>query len=88
MDVSHNSANSRYELIEDGHVAYAAYKRDGDVWDFNHTVVPKALGGRGIGTRLVEAALADVRAQGGKVKPSCSFVAGYLEKHPDAAEVV
>lgn len=87
MSVTHNVDKNRYELVEEGEVAFAAYKRNGDVWDFNHTVVPKALGGRGIGTRLVEAALADVKAAGGRVIPSCSFVERYLEKHPDAAEL-
>ncbi len=87
MNVTDNNAKHRYELEEEGHIAYAEYRRDGDVWDFNHTVVPEALGGRGIGTKLVEGALADVKAQGGKVIPSCSFVARYLEKHPDAAEL-
>ncbi len=87
MNVTDNSAQHRYELEDEGHIAYAEYRRDGDVWDFNHTVVPEALGGRGIGTKLVAGALADVSAQGGKVIPTCSFVKRYLEKHPDAAEL-
>ncbi len=87
MDVTNNEAKSRYEMDVDGHTAFAAYVRQGDVWDFNHTVVPPELGGRGIGSKLVQGALADVKAQGGKIIPTCSFVAAYVEKHPDAAEL-
>ena len=87
MSVTHDAEKRRFELTEDGETAFASYKRDGDIWDFDHTVVPKALGGRGVGTRLIKAALADVKAAGGRVVPSCSFVAHYLEKHPEAADV-
>lgn len=82
-DVIDNEAEQRFELEVDGHTAFAAYRRDGDVVTFTHTVVPTALRGQGIGSRLVEGALAQVRAAGGKVRPQCSFVAGYLAQHPE-----
>lgn len=83
--VTLNEAKSRYELEKDGLVAFAAFDKQGDVYDFNHTVVPKELEGRGIGSKLVAAALADVKAKGGKIEASCSFVHHYLQKHPEAA---
>lgn len=87
MTVTNNEAQSRYELEVEGYTAFAAYRRDGDIWEFYHTVVPPELGGRGIGSKLVGGALADVKAQGGKVIATCSFVEAYLKKHPDAADI-
>ncbi len=56
--------------------------RDGDrVAD--HTLVPKEIGGRGVAAKLVEALVADARAQGFKIVPQCSYVAAAFEKHPE-----
>lgn len=80
-----NRAASRFELAVDGATAIAAYRREEGRIVFTHTVVPPELEGRGIGTRLIEGALAQVRDEGLAVEPRCAFVAAYLRKHPDAA---
>ena len=60
--VRNNAAEHRYELEVDGQLAVAEYRlRPGRI-SFTHTEVPDALEGRGIGSRLVEAALDDARA--------------------------
>ena len=82
-DVHNNEERSRYELVEQGHTAFAAYEVDGDVVTFTHTVVPPALQGMGVASRLIAAALADVREQGRKLVPQCPFVAAYIAKHPE-----
>jgi predicted GNAT family acetyltransferase len=81
-DVTDNSAEHRYELTIDGQVAIAAYRITGDAITFTHTEVPSALGGRGIASRLIAGALADVREQGLSVVAQCSFVADYIDRHP------
>ena len=55
---------------------------------FTHTEVPDALEGRGIGKRLVKAALDDARAQGLKVVPVCPFVKHYIENHPETQDLL
>lgn len=50
-----------------------------------HTLVPRAIGGRGVAARLVEALVADAREQGFKVVPTCSYVAAAFGRHPDWA---
>ena len=87
MDVHDNRGESRFELTKDGETAIAAYERNGDQVVFTHTVVPEALRGHGIGSRLIAGALARVRSEGLKVVPQCPFVAAYLRDHPDAAEL-
>lgn len=79
---------SRFELLVDGHIAFAAYRRDGDVLTLTHTIVPQALAGHGIGTALISGVLKQVRARQERIVPECAFVVAYLEKHPDERDLV
>jgi len=60
----------------------------GDVITFVHTEVPAALGGKGIGSKLVKGALDLVRADGLMVVAQCPFVRGWIEKHPAYANLL
>ena len=50
--------------------------------------MPPELGGKGIGSQLVKGALDQVRADGLKVIAQCPFVKGYIDKHPEYADLV
>jgi hypothetical protein len=52
----------------------------------DHTGVPDAFRGMGVGLALVERLVADARAQGFKVMPLCPFVNAQRKKHPDWAD--
>ena len=80
---------SRYEIRDgDRLLGIADYERRGDQVRFTHTEVDPSAGESGLGSRLVQAALDDVRAKGGSVVPLCSFVRGWIGKHPDYADLV
>lgn len=80
--VRNDAANSRYELVQGGEVlGYAEYEAQGDTLDFTHTQIQEAHQGEGLGERLVQGALDDVRAQGQKVIASCPFVESFIRKH-------
>lgn len=86
--LNNNTAQHRYELINEGQVvAFAEYQLDGDTVVFVHTEVGAEHGGKGYGSALAGKALQDVRAQHKKVKPVCEFIAGYIGKHPESAEL-
>ena len=53
----------------------------------HHTEVPREFEGRGIGSALVKAMLELARAEGLKVKPLCSFVSAYMQRHPEFADL-
>jgi len=55
---------------------------------FPHTEIDKQFGGRGLATILIRGALEATRDAGLRIVPVCSMVAGYVEKHPEYAEVV
>lgn len=86
-DVRDNPARQRFEIDLDGHTAYATYKRADGVLTILHTEVPKELNGRGIGSKLARGVLDSARAQGLQVKPLCPFVASYMDKHPEYADL-
>ena len=86
-NVRDNADQHRFELAADGHIAFSEYKRDGGVLTVMHTEVPKELGGKGIGSALVRGLLDIARAQGLRVVPLCPFVSGYIDKHPDYADL-
>jgi predicted GNAT family acetyltransferase len=84
MDVTNAPDQRRYEARIDGELAgIAEYRESEHIVTFVHTEVMPAFEGKGVGGRLVRAALDDVRARGKKVRPVCPFVKGYVEKHSD-----
>ena len=93
MTVSHsnvidNPAEQRFELAEGHGTAVASYRIEGDRISFTHTVVPEEMEGQGVGSRLVRAALDQVRERGLKVVPLCYFVKGYIERHPEYQDLL
>lgn len=87
-EVLHNAAAHRYEVTVDGHLSLCEYALEGGLTVFTHTLVPPELRGRGIAEKLVRAALADVRGQGRKVVPRCSYVAKFIERHAEFQDLV
>jgi uncharacterized protein len=79
----------RYE-IRDGErvLGIAAYERKGDIVVFTHTEVDPDAGESGLGSTLVRSALDDVRSHGGSIVARCSFVRGWIERHPEYADLV
>jgi uncharacterized protein len=87
--VEHNRNLHRYEIYVDGELAgFTAYQPDGRRFAFTHTEIDQRFEGRGLASRLVAAALDDVRKNGGSVLPFCSYVRSYIAKHPERLELV
>jgi predicted GNAT family acetyltransferase len=88
MPMIHNEAKARYEVETDGALTYVEYVRNGDTLAIVHTYTPPALRGRGIAGRLVRDMLVDIRNQGLKVDPQCSFIIDYFERHPEERDLI
>jgi predicted GNAT family acetyltransferase len=86
--VTHDTARQRFETTVDGHLCVADYQLRGQVMWMTHTVVPPAVGGRGIAAELVRVALAWAEEQGYTVEPSCSYVEVYMQRHPQTQKLL
>ena len=86
--VRDNKAEHEFELVVDGHRAIAAYQIEGDTIVFTHTIVPKAIEGCGVASKLIRGALDQVRDRGLKVVAQCPFVAAYIKRHPDTQDLL
>ena len=79
----------RVEAHVDGAVAgFAAYRDRPGKRVFTHTEIDPAFEGQGIGSTLARAALDEARADGIGVVPQCPFIRGWIDKHPDYADLV
>jgi len=86
--VRDNPARNRFELQTAAGLALANYRRDDMTITITHTEVPRAVEGRGIGSKLVKGMLDQIRQEGRKVVPRCSFVAAYIGRHPEYRDLV
>jgi predicted GNAT family acetyltransferase len=86
VQITDNSEAQRYEARTDGQVVgYASHRHEPGRLVILHVEVDPASGGHGIGTRLVEHALADARSRDLTVVPRCSFAAAVMSgrAHPN-----
>jgi len=82
-------SGGRYVTVIDGHEAEMTYSRAGATRIIiDHTGVPEALKGQGVGKKLVQAAVEDARAEGLKIIPLCPFAKATLDKTPEWQDVV
>lgn len=87
--ITHDTTAERYLITVDGRDAgYADYIQGDGVRDFHHTVIDPEFRGQGLSKPLIQAALDDTRAAGDKVRPLCTAVAGFIEKHPEYRDLV
>jgi predicted GNAT family acetyltransferase len=83
MQVNHNTAQTRFEIDLGDGMALLEYIQKGKEIAFTHTEVPVAYKGQGIGSQLAKTALEYAKQRGYKVQVRCSFVAGYIQRHPE-----
>lgn len=88
VEVTNNTAASRFEVSLDGETAFADYRLKPGRIVLPHTVVPPAFEGRGVASALARFAFAYARENGLKVVPTCPFMAAWVKKHPDQHDIV
>ena len=89
MSVEHDLAAHRFTVAASGGTAVLSYAPAGaDVLELYSTYVPAADRGRGVAAQLVEAAVEYARGHGYRIIPSCWYVAVWLRRHPEHADLV
>ena len=84
-----HGAKGRYVVRgPDGSEAQMTFTRAGERQIIiDHTEVPDAFRGQGIGAKLVTRAVEDARAAGRTIIPLCPFAAAQFRRHPEWADV-
>ena len=87
IDIRHDADGQRFSTVVEGVEAHVEYQRVGPVLTILHTIVPPAIGGRGIAAGLVRAAMDFARTAGLKVDPVCSYAQAWLRRHPEYGDL-
>ncbi|PYE55470.1 GNAT family N-acetyltransferase [Deinococcus yavapaiensis] len=88
LHVIDNTEGKRYEAALPQGTAYIEYRPVGNALMLTHTEVPEAMEGQGVGSTLVKFALDDIRERSMMVIPMCPFVAAYMQRHLEYADLV
>lgn len=83
-----NKDRNRFELEENGHLAWAEYRvRDGK-YLIPHVEAEPALRGTGTAGRLMKQIVDYARAESLEIVPRCSYASAWFERHPEAEDVL
>jgi predicted GNAT family acetyltransferase len=83
-----NQAESRFELEENGLLAWAEYRiRDGK-YLIAHVEAAPPLRGTGTAGRLMQQITDHARAAHLVIVPRCSYARAWFERHPEAGDVL
>ena len=89
IQLSETDNKGRYVFQEAGAVAEMTFSKAGEhMIIIDHTEVPDAFRGQGVGLRLVTRAVEDARAAGKKIIPLCPFANAQFRRHPEWADVL
>jgi uncharacterized protein len=82
------TTTGRFEIERNGQTAFLEYRLAGKVLQLIHTEVPPQLRGEGLASDLAKSALDWARENQVKIDVICSYVAAYIEKHPEYRDLV
>jgi predicted GNAT family acetyltransferase len=89
VEVADNPDKARFEILADGELAgFVQYHLRGNEIAFTHTETDDRFRGHGLASQLARAALDSARARQLAVLPYCPFVRGWMEEHPEYADLV
>jgi uncharacterized protein len=80
--------NGRFEIEQNGAVAYLEYSLADKVLELIHTEVPQSMQGTGAGSSLVQSALQWAREHKVKVDVICPFATEYIKRHREYADLL
>ena len=83
-----NTAESRFELVEQGATAYADYRLTPGRLVIDYVFSPPALRGEGTAGRLMQGVVEAARARSLKITPVCGYAAAWLKRRPETADLI
>ena len=87
-DITDNTARHRFELEEDGKLAFADYRLSDGKLILPHVEADPALRGQGTAGRLMQGVLAHAREHGLKVVPLCGYASAFMRRQKEYADLL
>lgn len=89
ITLEQTDSKGRYLYRDAGSEAEMTFSKAGaHLIIIDHTGVPDAFRGQGVGAALVLRVVEDARAAGKKILPLCPFAAAQFRRHPEWADVL
>ena len=87
LKINNNALLSRFESLVNGKLALLDYRIEQGTIFLRYVEVPVEEQGRGIASKVTQAALKFARDNGLTVVPHCPFIASYVSRHPEELKV-
>jgi predicted GNAT family acetyltransferase len=87
LSITHNPAENRFEVWIENQLSKLDYLEDGDTIVMTHVGVHPDHRGQGVAAKLTEVALEYAKGKSLRVIPMCSYVATYIRRNPQYAEL-
>ena len=89
IELEETASKGRYIFRSHGAEAEMTFSKAGEhLIIIDHTEVPDAFRGEGVGLRLVTRAVENARTAGKKIIPLCPFANAQFRRHPEWADVL
>lgn len=88
LEVTHNEAENRFEVWIDEQLSKLDYNHHGNTIVMTHVGVYPEHRGRGIAGKLTQTGLEYAKENSLRVIPMCSYVAAYIRRHPQYADLM
>lgn len=87
LEVTHNTAENRFETWIDGQLSKLDYMLDGDTIVMTHVGVYPEQRGQGVAGKLTQVALEYAKENSLRVIPMCPYIAAYIHRNPQYIEL-
>ncbi len=87
MNIHHEEGETKGRYWVDGGAELTYSVAGATLIIIDHTEVPEALSGQGVGLALVTRAVEDARAAGRRIVPLCPYALSQFRRHPDWRDV-
>lgn len=88
LELIKNEEKNRFELENNGHIAFIEFEEKGSFIALTHTEAPQELAGTGTASALVEKVLYNIKESGKQLMPYCPYVFAFIKKHPEWKSIV
>jgi predicted GNAT family acetyltransferase len=86
--VKDNTAQSRFELEENGLMVWANYRLRDGTYVLPHVEADPPLRGTGAASRLMQQIVDHARANKLVLEPRCAYALAWFKRHPEAQDVL